>query len=257
VADSPLVLAANRDELYARPTRPPEVLVPGIVGGVDAQSGGTWLALDTRRGRFAAVTNQRALGARPAGVRSRGLAVLELAAADDQDAYVDALDPRAYASMNLAWGGADRISVAYLRHDGTKLTKRGLPPGIHVMSNDQLESPAFPRTAQLAAAIRPHVRAPWPELAQHLRRALADHAVFDVPPPPHQGDPRSGEHVIDSSRSDGELASALTATCIHTPVYGTRSSSIVAFEPGRIAHYLHADGPPCTTPFADLERLLA
>lgn len=242
VAGSPLVLAANRDELYARPTSAPQVLAPGLVGGIDVQSGGTWLALDTRRGRFAAVTNQRALGPRPAGVRSRGLAVKELAAADDQDAYVDALDPRAYASMNLAWGGADGVSVAYLRHDGTKTVVRGLPPGIHVLSNDELESPAFPRTAQLAAAIRPHVRAPWPELAEHLERALADHAVFDVPPPPHL---------------PGELATALTATCIHTPVYGTRSSSIVAFEPGRIAHYLHADGPPCTTPFADLERLLA
>jgi uncharacterized protein with NRDE domain len=36
VTDAPLVLAANRDELYARPTRPPEQLAPGLVGGVDA-----------------------------------------------------------------------------------------------------------------------------------------------------------------------------------------------------------------------------
>jgi uncharacterized protein with NRDE domain len=239
VAEPPLVLAANRDELYARATRPPERLAPGIVGGLDLQSGGTWLALHVA-GRFAAVTNQRALAPPPPGLRSRGLAVKELALADDQDAYVAALDGRTYASMNLVWGDADRVSVAYVRHDGATTTIR-LPPGIHVLSNDRLESPDFPRTARFAAAIGPYVRAPWPELVQHLERALADHTVFDVPAPPHL---------------PGELAGALTATCIHTSVYGTRSSSIVAFEPGHIVHYLHADGPPCTTPFADLRGLV-
>ena len=238
----PLVLAANRDELYARPTRSPETIAPGLVGGIDVQSGGTWLALDTRRGRFAAVTNQRALGARPADVRSRGLAVKELAADDDQDAYVEALDPRAYASMNLVWGSAKRVAIAYVRHEGDKVLLGPLAPGIHVLSNDELESPDFPRTAKLRAAIAPHVHAPWPELVKVLEAALADHATFAIPPPPHV---------------PGELASALTATCIHTPVYGTRSASIVAFERDRVAHYLHADGPPCTAPFVDLGGLLA
>src|SRR5215471_2688956 len=103
VAELPLVIAANRDELYARPTRPPEVLAPGLAGGVDALSHGTWLAVH-RDGRFAAVTNQRALDTPPPGLRSRGLAVKELALVADQDAYVAALDPTHYASMNLVWG---------------------------------------------------------------------------------------------------------------------------------------------------------
>ena len=63
VDGAPLVLAANRDEVYARPTRSPEVLMtsPRIAGGVDALSGGTWLALRAD-GHFAAVTNQRMSG---------------------------------------------------------------------------------------------------------------------------------------------------------------------------------------------------
>src|SRR4051812_35325722 len=101
ITDPPLILAANRDELYARPTRSPELLSARVVGGVDELSGGTWLAVHAD-GRFAAVTNQRALAPVPAqGLRSRGLAVRELAEADDQAAYVDSIDPRAYASMNL------------------------------------------------------------------------------------------------------------------------------------------------------------
>src|SRR5215212_11226883 len=100
VDGAPIVLAANRDEIYARPTRPPAVLLesPRIAGGVDALSGGTWLAVRADA-RFAAVTNQHVMASPPPGLRSRGLAVIELAAAGDPDGYAAAIDPAAYASM--------------------------------------------------------------------------------------------------------------------------------------------------------------
>ena len=241
VADAPLVLAANRDELFARPTRPPERLGPGIAGGVDVQSGGTWLAIHAA-GRFVAVTNQRALDTPPPGLRSRGLAVRELAAVDDPEAYVAALDPRAYASMNLVWGDALAVSIAYLRRDGAKQIEL-LPRGIHVLCNDRLGAPGFPRGERLAAAIEasPH---DWPALAARLSIALADHVrtELDDAPPSHL--PR-------------ELARELTATCIHSPLYGTRSSTLVAIERGSVRAYLNADGPPCTMPFRDRRELLA
>ena len=53
-----------------------------------------------------------------------------------------------------------------------------------------------------------------------------------------------------------ELARALTATCIHSPSYGTRSSTILAVAPGHLIDYLHADGPPCTSPFTSHRGLL-
>src|SRR5262249_54480452 len=146
VTDPPLILAANRDELYSRPTRPPEMLAPGIAGGVDVLSGGTWLAV-RRDGRFAAVTNQRSLDATlpPAGLRSRGLAVRELAAADDPDKYVAVLDPRSYASMNLLWGDANGVSIAYCRQATGEREIERLAPGVHVLCNDRLNAPGFPR----------------------------------------------------------------------------------------------------------------
>ncbi len=238
VGEVPLVLAANRDELYARPTRPPERLAPHIAGGVDVQSGGTWLAVRAD-GFFAAVTNQRALAAPPPHVRSRGLIVRELASAADPDGYVAALDPRAYASMNLAWGNADGVTLAYLRHDGTKELEP-LSSGIHVLCNDRLGAPGFPRGERLAAAIATHVEEPWHALAGRLAVALADHTR--VTPPP--------SHLAPA------LARELTATCIHSEHYGTRSSTIAALERGRVRAYLHADGPPCVTEFADRRELL-
>jgi uncharacterized protein with NRDE domain len=241
VAELPLVIAANRDELYARPTRPPERLAPGIAGGVDELSGGTWLALHAS-GRFAAVTNQRMLAAAPERVRSRGLAVRELAAADDPDAYVAALDPRAYASMNLAWGDSERASIAYLRHEGSKEVV-ALSRGIHVLTNDRLGSADFPRANRIADAIAAAPR-DWPGLAAQLATILADHTTFDVPLP------AGAPEFVQANRR------ALTATCIHTAIYGTRSATLAGFTRGAVAQYLHANGSPCTTPFQDVRGLL-
>jgi len=54
-----LVVAANRDELHARPTRGAEWWeAERVFGGRDLEAGGTWLAIDGC-GRFAAVTNIR------------------------------------------------------------------------------------------------------------------------------------------------------------------------------------------------------
>ena len=237
VAGAPLVVAANRDEVYARPTRPPELLAPHIVGGVDALSGGTWLAIH-RDGRFAAVTNQRALAPVAPGLRSRGLAVRELIAAEDPERYVAAIDPTHYASMNLVWGDARGASIAYARREGTLDIER-LGRGIHVLCNDRLGADGFPRGVRLHDAI---ARAPaaWPAIVPAIEAALADHTHSDAP----------------ASHLPPALARELTATCIHSPGYGTRSSTIFAAAPGETLAYLNADGPPCTTPFVDQRGLL-
>ena len=220
IASSPLVIAANRDELYDRPASGPRVLDERTrtVGGVDLRSGGTWLAVRPD-GRFAAVTNQRALAASPSGVRSRGHAVRELAAAEDPEAYIAALDPHDYASMNLAWGDASRVSIAYVRHDPTSLTIERLAPGIHVLCNDRLGAPDFPRGERLAATIASVATLPWPRLSARLALGLSDHT-------------HALEHAVAPSHLPPELARELTATCIHTPSYGTRSSTLLAIDHG-------------------------
>lgn len=57
----PLIIAANRDEYYARPTREPQVLAAGppvVVGGWDERGGGTWMGV-TAAFFFAGLTNKR------------------------------------------------------------------------------------------------------------------------------------------------------------------------------------------------------
>lgn len=237
VAGAPLVLAANRDEMYERPTRPPESLGHRVAGGVDVSSGGTWLAI-RHDGRFAAVTNQRAMAPVSPGLRSRGLAVRELASAADPCGYVAALDPTMYASMNLVWGDATGVTIAYVRREGT-LEVEPLRRGIHVLCNDRLGAPGCPRGERLYDALL-GARPRWPELLPVLQAEFADHTRVDPP----------------ASHLPLEVARELTATCIHTPAYGTRSSTIIAARPGETIAYLHADGPPCTTPYVDRKALL-
>jgi uncharacterized protein with NRDE domain len=78
----------------------------------------------------------------------------------------------------------------------------------------------------------------WPELWPRLAHALGDRersTLADTPP----------SHVAR------ELARELTAICIHSEHYGTRSASLVALDRGRVVDYLAADGPPDEAPFTD------
>jgi uncharacterized protein with NRDE domain len=245
VSDASVVLAANRDELYARPTRPPEMLGPRIVGGRDVLSGGTWMAIRDD-GQFAAVTNQRVLEQPPPGLRSRGLAVTECASAVDQDAYVRALDPDRYASMNLVYGRASEVSVAYLRRETGSSEIVRLAPGVHVLCNDVIGAAGFPRGDRLRGLVTVALadQPAWPALWPRLARALGDHARVTIEDTPASSLPPA-------------IANQLTAICIHGEHYGTRSASLVAIDPGRVRAYLATDGPPGETVFTDRRALFA
>ncbi len=232
----PLVVLGNRDELYARTSRPPRVLSdePRAVGGLDVETGGTWLGAN-ELGVFAALTNQRTW-ARPAPrPRSRGLVVrgaLGVASADEQEAYLRAEDPRTTLGWNLLFGSADDVRLAYSRpEEGTLEVARLAGSAVHVLSNDRVGSPDFPKAALAETRMR--------ELAarraspRDIARALADHTLFDVATPPE-------------SQFDAALVRALSALCIHTPHYGTVSASALFFgRSGRVERYLYLDGPPC------------
>ena len=111
----PLVIAANRDELYARPTAEAGRWADDrrIVGGRDLLAGGTWLALRDD-GRFAAVTNLR--GEAKPEAPSRGTLVGDFVRGDDPPrAYVERIASRGsdYAGFHLVAGIAAGEIVHY------------------------------------------------------------------------------------------------------------------------------------------------
>ncbi len=247
----PVIVAANRDEMYARGATPPQLVraTPHrIVAGIDEEQGGSWMGV-TSRGLFVGLTNQRSDAPPDATRASRGHVVLAaLAAADAEDARrtVASLDARDYNGFNLLFGDARALYAAYARPSERAVRIEAVPEGIHALPNDVLDAPHFPKVAR-AAARAERIPARWPELREALAALLADHekpslAEVEAPPP--------------GGRFDRAFLRELHALCIHTPIYGTRSATIAALAPDTTAAYWYADGPPCTTPFVDYTALV-
>ena len=136
----PLVVAANRDEVHARPAAAAAFWPDrrGILAGRDLQANGTWLGV-ARNGKFASVTNYR--GAHdPAAAESRGALVarfLEDGAAPGDYVAEVSKGKSAYSGFNLL--AADRDELWWLSNrDGDP---RPLGPGCYALGNFLLDSP--------------------------------------------------------------------------------------------------------------------
>jgi uncharacterized protein with NRDE domain len=236
VPEWPLIVAANRDELYARPTDPVMVLRdrPRTLGGRDRLAGGTWLALN-EHGVVAALTNQPMN--RSQTRRSRGAIPLQLTddanAGDPVAAFTASARP---AEFNPCWTlAADRSALFYLdltRADA--VTAVELEPGVHILENRALDAPS-PKVDRVRAQLE-NVAARHPDgLLDTLRAVLADHVV-------------TAEPESDDARS--HLVSRASACCVHTDVYGTRSSMLIRVPraPDAPPQIWASDGPSCTHP---------
>ncbi len=249
----PVIVAANRDEAFGRPATGPELLAREpvrVAGGRDLERRGTWSGV-AATGLFVGVTNQRTFRPPDPTRRSRGEVVLEAlrtGTVAGVERYLRSLDPAAYNAFNLLYGEAGAFHVVYVRPEPAALELHALAPGIHVLANDRLGSKEFPKAERVLELVRPLATRRWPELAAGLAAALADH---QLPPPERVPAPPTGSFL------PAPAYRRLQAICIHTPAYGTRSSSIVALAPGRVAHYLATNGPPCTHAFEDFTALLA
>ncbi len=210
-----LVVAANRDEAYDRPTAAsgwwPEA--PGVLAGRDLREGGTWLGV-TRGGRLAALANVRGRGAGVPGAPSRGHLVRDfLLSRETAEAY--ALRLRAegdrYPPFNLLlFDGRDLLAVSN-RADGF----RRLEAGVWGFSNGVLDEP-WPKTVAGTGALRALLSQRIPE-PEDLLALLSDDR-----PAPDGSLPETGIGL--------EAERLLSPIFTRTPTYGTRSSTVVLFS---------------------------
>jgi uncharacterized protein with NRDE domain len=248
----PLIVAANRDERYDRPAEGPQILrqTPLTVGGLDLERRGTWMGV-TAQGFVVALTNQRSSANLMHSPLSRGDVVLKALEAGSQEGvenYLAGLDARAYRPFNLLFGDATVLRVAYARPDQARLRVEDVPPGVHVLPNDVLDSPVLPKAARALVLAQKAAHRPWPETVEALRAALADHVLPETVP-----------MLLPEEADSPELRALIRryqALCIHTESYGTRSSAILALAPGRVGHYLATDAASCQAPFRDVTGLL-
>ncbi len=137
-APVPLLLLGVRDEFTGRPWRPPARHWSGspLIGGIDEQAGGTWLALHPDQSRVSCVLNGRGELAPPERRRSRGDLPLR-AAAEGPDVLSKLRDDRgALASYDPFYlVCADLDTVLLLGWDGTAAALTALGPATHVLTN--------------------------------------------------------------------------------------------------------------------------
>lgn len=135
--DFPLIVAANRDEHFVRPTRKAHFWTdhPEIFGGRDLQEKGTWMGV-TRTGRMAAVTNWSLTREQSSSYRSRGDLVRKfLIAHSPSSDFVRAIDPSDYRGCNLVvYDGRDL--VYWNNHDHSV---EEIYPGFHGITNASLK----------------------------------------------------------------------------------------------------------------------
>jgi uncharacterized protein with NRDE domain len=135
-----LVVAANRDEFYSRPTEAAHFWdgTQTLLAGRDLSAGGTWLGV-TRSGRFAAVTNHRdPLRERPTALSRGTLTTGFLQGSDPPLAYLEhiARVGSAYGGFNLIVGDGRELGYYSNRDE----IARRLDPGVYGLSNDALDT---------------------------------------------------------------------------------------------------------------------
>ncbi|MEZ5536019.1 MAG: NRDE family protein [Thiolinea sp.] len=141
--DYPFILAANRDEFYARPALAMHEWkdAEGVIGGRDLESMGSWLALNKQDQRFALVTNVRE-GVPQVAERSRGLLIRDLV--DTQQPVSDCLqilaaEQQRYAGFNVLAGNLHGSVYYFSNRNG--VTVSPLADGLHALSNAKLDTP--------------------------------------------------------------------------------------------------------------------
>ncbi|MFA6411752.1 MAG: NRDE family protein [Syntrophales bacterium] len=215
--DFPLILAANRDEFYDRPSLPADFWPdrPDILGGRDLKEGGTWMGI-TKKGRLAALTNYRDPLSVKVSAPSRGWLVRDFLAGNDRPGeYLDRLQKEApqYNGFSLILG--DDSGLYYLSNRGGGGVTQ-LSPGIHGLSNHLLDTP-WPKVVKARENLLKVVEGKGRPRSEDLFELLAD------PSRPEDRDlPDTGIGL--------EWERILSSVFIASPVYGTRSSTVLMID---------------------------
>jgi uncharacterized protein with NRDE domain len=211
-----LILAANRDEYYDRPSAPPAFWneAPGLLAGRDLRSGGTWLGI-TKKGRLAAITNYRDPASTKKNAPSRGWLVRDfLLGNDGTEEYLIKVrqEAKKYNGFNLVAGVRDEL-YWYSNRTG-EIAK--LSRGLHGISNRLLDTP-WPKVIRGTQG-----------LSQILRKdsEISAEILFDL----LHDRTQAPEEILPNTGVGIEWERILSPIFIVSPTYGTRSSTLIFID---------------------------
>ena len=223
-AKDPVLVGANRDESFHRPSEPPQVIDEGhcrVLAPRDALAGGTWLGLN-EQGVFAGLTNRFGKPTDPdrtsrgeivfraleeAGAAEGAAAIAELEATDYNPFHLLVVDP---TDMYAVVGDGERMSATRLDEELAVVTERSF-----------------------GAAANSRKRT--------LRRRLLDHEEVSL-------------DLLREYLSEG--GGGIDAICVKLEGidYGTRSSTLIRYG-GEDVEFWHAEGAPCEVEYEDMSDL--
>lgn len=135
----PLIISANRDEFFERPTIGMHQWESGFYGGKDLRSGGTWLGFHPN-GRWSLITNYRDFTQVRKAEISRGKLVQDFVEVQsDPEEYLRKIQSEMdrYDGFNLLVSDGNKLF--YLSNFGEKVEE--IAPGIHGLSNGLINDP--------------------------------------------------------------------------------------------------------------------
>ncbi len=209
-----LVLAANRDEFYHRPTAQAQFWPenPQMLGGKDLQAGGTWMAI-SKQGKFAAVTNYRDPLHISAQAASRGQIPTDFLNGNEApSAFMESLHQRHgdYNGFNVLLSNLQEMGHYSNYENKINLLK----PGIYGLSNAILDTP-WPKVVLAKRKLSQLMSNSFDP--KELLDLMTDTSIAPDDQLPHTGVPQ-------------EMERSLSAMCIRMQGYGTCCSTALTVD---------------------------
>jgi uncharacterized protein with NRDE domain len=243
LGDFPVLVAANRDEHYDRPSAAPHLwsTKPSVLAGKDLLAGGTWLGVN-EHGLLVGILNRRPNGEPDpllkSHSRSRGLLCLDILSFKSAAAACEFINrhEERYQPFTIVFVDRSEAWIAYNIRE--KIETRKLDAGLHVYSS----------TADLAVRSekidRAHIR--FAGIGEELSSTCSDKAAWVRALHTVLGDHTLGNGSIDPRE----------AICVHGEVSGTVSSTIIFYsQPERRLYTFNCPGPPCRETFGEALQL--
>jgi uncharacterized protein with NRDE domain len=211
----PLVLAANRDEFYERPSAPVSLWedAVGVIAGKDLQKGGTWLGIK-KTGTLAMLTNYREPPPFGRNAPSRGWLVRDfLLGEEGPESYIETMKANKdqYNGFSMIIGDLNRLFYFSNRGEMHELS-----PGLYGLSNRLLDTP-WPKTEQGKKALGSLLASKDDPLPEEIFAILNDRSKPEDSELPDTGIGLEWERILSS-------------IFITSPIYGTRSSSVIMID---------------------------
>jgi len=230
-SNAPLLLAANRDEFFIRPSAAAHQWhdFPEVFAGRDLVAQGTWLGI-TQSGRFAAITNVREPTVVVENPLSRGNLTRDFLTHNmSAEEYLSNIEPlkHRYCGFNLLVGelGAHNRELWYASNRGDE--PRHLDAGTYGLSNDLLNSPWPKVTAGMTFIEDTQNQVAFCQASNEEKHRQLRHYL--------ENDSVANDDVLPRTGVSYEREKALSAAFITLHDYGTRTSTALSIDGGTIA----------------------